>query len=140
MDLDWAVRPELARAVVAGWLIGVMVGLICLGILMIGLAREPNWAARIPKLRVSLPIFGIVAANVMMIGWTLVGVLLGFAYWARPGIAFSVGVIAVGVLGGGLYWVMRSGARGSEPLIVWSSLVVITLAFGVGMPLLAEGM
>jgi hypothetical protein len=65
-------------------------------------------------------------------------VLFGFAYWARPGVLFSVGVVAIAVLGGALYWIMRSDARGSEPMIVWSSLVLVTLAFGVAMPVLAE--
>ncbi len=140
MDLDWTLRPELARAVVAGWLTGVMIGLICLGIVMIGLARDPSWSARMPRVKVSLPVFGIIVANGMMFGWTLVGVLLGFAYAARPGLAFSVGLFALAILGGGLYWIMRSSAHGSEPFMVWGCLVVAVLGFGVGMPLLIEVM
>lgn len=140
MDLDWAARPELARAVVAGWVTGAIVGLTCLAILLIGLSRESAWATRVPHLRVGLPLLGVVAANAMLFGWTIVGVLAGFAYWARPGILYSIGLVAIGAFVGLLYWIVRSGARGSEPAVVWSSLVVVVVMFAVVMPLLAESL
>lgn len=138
MDLEWTARPELAAAVIAGWLTGVLVGLSLLTVLVIGLSREPRWWDRFPGLRVSLPVFGIIAANAMVFGWTLVGVLLGVAYAVLGTPGYSIAIVAVGMAAGAGYWIVRGEAWGMERRIVWISVGVATAAFAVVVPVVAE--
>ncbi len=128
---------DALRAILAGWITGAAIGIVNLGVTMILLAREPDPMSRFPMLKVSLPVFGIVVANVLMIGWTLVGVLLGFVYTlVTPG-AFVVGVIALGVFAGVAHFVLR-GPTAAEAKLVWPSLAIATVLFASVVPFLVE--
>jgi hypothetical protein len=128
---------EALRAILAGWVTGAAIGIVNLGVLMVLLAREREPMARFPGLKVSLPIFGVIVANVMVFGWTLVGIVLGFIYTLMSPGAFVAVVVAVGVFVGAAYGVLR-GVAASEAKFVWPSLALGTVLFASVVPFLVE--
>lgn len=128
---------DALRAILAGWVTGAAIGVVSLGAIMILLARESDPMGRFPMIRVSLPVFGIVMANVLVIGWTLVGILLGFLYTLLSPGAYIVGVIALGSFVWAAHFVLR-GSTAGETKFVWPSLVIATVLFASMVPVLVE--
>lgn len=133
---------ELAGSLLAGWIAGAVAGLTATGLLLVVAARSPSLAARLPSRR--LPLLGMVLANGLTIGLTLVGLLLGGLFYRLGGDgtggAARFGAVVLVVSGGflGLYVFVRSGLRGREAPIVVVSVAVAGVCFGVVLPWLAS--
>ncbi len=129
--------PEIARPLLAGWIMGAVVGLADTALLVIAIARSPRWPQQLSGLRVSLPIFAIAAANGMLITWTLIGLVLGAISIVvpMPKFSFAVGGAILGICG--LYAYIRGLGHRGEAQVVVGSGVMAALAFAVALPLLA---
>ena len=130
--------PEIARPLLAGWIMGAVVGLADTALLVIAIARSRRWPQQLSGLHVSLPIFAIAAANGMMICWTLIGLVLG-ALWIvvpMPKFAIGVGGAILGILG--VYAYIRGLGHRGEAQVVVGSGALAAVAFGGVLPLLAS--
>lgn len=128
-------EPSLFAAVLAGWVCGFAVALACTGYVMFGLSRMH--LRPLPDLKVSLPIFGIVAVNALVIGWTLVGIGAGVAFYATGTGRFTGGVAAAHVLLVLVYAVARGHLWSGEARVVWATLLTSLVAFAGVLPFLA---
>jgi len=129
--------PEIARPLLAGWITGAAVGLVDTALLVIAVARSPRWPEQFSQFRVSLPAFTIAAANGMLLGWTLIGLLLGAIWIVVPMPKFAIGV-AVAMLGiGALYTYVRGLGHRGEAQVVLGSGLLAAVAFAGALPLLA---
>ena len=138
MSLDGA-GLDIARTLLAGWLAGALVGLGDTALLLVILARHPGWAARLPALRVRLPILGVLAANALVIGWTLVGLLLAALALRLPMPAYAFAVAGLWAAVGLLHAFLRGGAVRDEAQFVWGTAILATAAFAVLLPWLVGG-
>lgn len=129
----------ILRPLLAGWIMGAMVGLAGTAILVVAVARSKRWPQQFTRLRVSVPVFAIVAINAMVISWTLIGLVLGALWIATPMPQFAVGVVVaiLGPIGGYLY--LRGRDHRGEAQVVIGTGGIAALAFAVGLPLLAGG-
>lgn len=128
-------EPALFAAVLAGWVCGFAVALASTGYLMLGLSR-----ARIrplPDLKVSLPIFGIIAINALVIAWTLTGIGAGVAYHLAGQPRFTAGVAALHLLAALVYAVARGRLGSGEARVVWATLSTSLGVFLGILPFLA---
>ena len=132
-----AVDPAVARALLAGWIAGAIVGLADTALLLVVLSRHPAWAQRLPGLRISLPIFGVVAVNAMLIGWTLVGIVLGALYLGAPTPAFSIAAGGGWFVLAGLYTFVRGHEGRDEAAVIWGTAALAAVAFALLLPPLA---
>ena len=135
--MSCAVAPAVARPLLAGWIAGAIVGLADTALLLVVLSRDPAWVRRLPGLRVSLPIFGVVAVNALLIGWTLVGIVLGALYLGAPMPAFSLAAAGAWFALAGLYTFVRGGRHRGEAVVVWGTATLAAGAFALLLPLLA---
>ena len=87
--------PDIVRPLLAGWILGAAIGLIETALVVIAVARSPRWPEQLSYFRVSIPAFTIAAANGMLIGWTLVGLLFGAISIVVPMPNFSAAVFVV---------------------------------------------
>lgn len=133
-----AFDPELVRPLLAGWISGAMLGLADTALLVIAISRSPGWPHQLSGLRVSLPVFSIVAINAMLIGWTLVGLLAGVLWITLPGAKFAalVGLVTVG--GMCLYAFVRGLKHRGEAVVVVGTGLMAMLAFLGVLPVLAS--
>lgn len=129
--------PGIAQPLLAGWIIGAVVGLIDTAVVVIAVARAPRWPDQLSQFRVSLPALTIAAANGMVIGWTLIGLLIGAVSIVVPMPRFAIGVAAVtlGVLA--MYVYVRGLAHRGEAQIIVGTGLIAGLGFAVVLPLLA---
>ena len=131
-------NEELAGALLAGWIAGAVAGLTSTAALLLFAARSPSFAARLPTRR--LPLLGILLANGLTFGLTLVGLLLGGLFYGFGGggsggalrFGWGVFVVVAGFLG--LYGFVRGGSRGREAPVVVVALAVAGVCFGVLLP------
>ncbi len=135
--MDELFRPEIARPLLAGWIAGAIVGLVDTAIVVIAVARSPRWPEQLAYFRVSLPALTIAAANGMLLGWTLIGLLLGAVSMLVPMPRFAIAVCAVTFAVAGLYAYVRGLDDRGEAAVVLSSLALATLAFAGVLPALA---
>lgn len=139
--MSFAVDPEVARPLLAGWIAGAIVGLADTALLLLVLSRDTAWPTRLHRLPVSLPILGVVAVNAMLIGWTLVGIVLGAIYLGAPMPAFSLAVGGGWLALAALYAFVRGGVPGGAPrgelALVWGTVALAAAAFALLLPLLA---
>ena len=128
---------DAAQTLLAGWLAGAIVGLGDTALLLVLLARHPSWAARLPAFRVRLPILGILVANGLVIGWTLVGLLMGALALkvAMPAFALIAGALWLGA--GGIHAFLR-GIRRDESVMAWGTVALAVVAFAIVLPWLAS--
>ena len=124
---------DTGRALLAGWISGAAVAFATTALVLVAVARDPAWAARINRSRLRLPILGVLVVNAMMLFWTLVGLVLGAIHLAISQPAFSVTVAAV--LGLGL--LLFAAVRGMPGWLAWSTAVVTLGSFGGLLPALA---
>ena len=135
--MDELFRPEVARPLLAGWIAGAFVGLLDTALVVIAVSRSPRWPEQLSHFRVSLPAFTIAAANGMLLGWTLVGLLLGAFWIIIPMPRFAIAVCAVTFAVAGLYAYVRGLDDRGEATVVLSSLALATFAFAGALPVLA---
>ena len=128
-------EPSLFAAVLAGWVCGFAIALASTGYLMFGLSRTR--LRPLPDLKVSLPIFGIVAINALMITWTLVGIGAGVGYHVAGPTRFTVSVIAIHALAALVYAVARGRLVSGEARVVWATLLTSLGMFLGLLPFLA---
>ena len=129
--------PEVARPLLAGWITGAIVGLADAALLVIAVTRAPGWPQQLAGFRVSLPAVAIVAVNGMLIGWTLVGLLLGALWIVVPMPRFAIGVCAVSLGIVGLYAFVRGFEHRGEARLVAGGALIATVAFAGLLPALA---
>ncbi|MFA7248438.1 MAG: hypothetical protein WC273_02285 [Dehalococcoidia bacterium] len=137
MNLAPLLNPEIARHLLAGWVTGALVGLIDTALLVIAVGRSPRWPQQLSALRVSLPALTIAAVNGMLIGWTLIGLLLGAVSISVPMPRFSILVCLVALGAAGLYAFVRGLGNRGEMLVVMGCGLVATVAFAGMLPALA---
>ncbi len=128
-------EQALFAAVLAGWVCGFAVALASTGYLMFGLSRAT--IRPLPNLRVSLPIFGIVAVNALVVAWTLAGIGAGVGYYLSGGPRFTAGVAAIHALAALVYSVARGRPGSGEARVVWATLATSLVAFAGVLPFLA---
>lgn len=129
--------PAVARPLLAGWISGAMVGLVHAALVVIAVARSPRWPDLLSNLRVSLPAFAIVAINAMLIGWTLVGLVLGAIWIVVPMPRFSIAIVLVAGGALGLYAFVRGTGRRGETMLVVACGAVAAVVFAGVLPALA---
>ncbi len=121
-----------ARVLLAGFIAGAAGGLASTAIALFALTGNAAARAHLPA-QVRFGAIGIVAANAMLFGWTLVGLVLGAVYLHAAQPAFSIGIAAACVVAlGGAAFVRR---RVTWPM--WSAALVAAMTFAVLLPLLA---
>lgn len=128
-------EPSLFAAVLAGWVCGFAVALASTGYLMFGLSRAR--LRPLPDLKVSLPIFGIVAINALVVAWTLAGIGAGVAYHLAGQARFAAGVAAVHLLAALVYAAARGRLASGEARVVWATLLTSLGTFLGLLPFLA---
>ncbi|MEX2373473.1 MAG: hypothetical protein WD800_06675 [Dehalococcoidia bacterium] len=132
-------NAEAAQALMAGWLSGATAGLAVTALVLVTASRTPALATRLP-FQGRLGILGIVAANVMVFGLSLIGLLLGTAYHETSAEAgggrfpLAVAAVIVGLVA--LYGFVRGFRRGEAPVVL-GGLALSALAFAVMLPWLA---
>lgn len=131
---------EAVQALVSGFISGAAAALASTAIMLLSMSRNAAWWVRAREhmagaSRVPLPLLGVVVVNAMMLGWTLLGLVLGAAYLSLddPGrFRFFVNIaVLVALIGAGF-------VRGRMTRPMWSTAVVAGVAFGVLLPLLAD--
>ena len=123
---------DAARALFSGFVSGAVVAFATVAIALWAMSRSVRWRTRIASLgRLPLPLVGVVIVNVAVLGWTLLGLLLGAAYIqvADP-LRFGLivhGLVLIAVLAAA--FVLR-GLNGA----IWATAIVAAFAFGVLLP------
>lgn len=133
--------PEVLRALLAGLIAGFAVALASTTIMLLVLWRDRSWFQRVPSLSVPLPVVGVIAMNGFILGWTLLGVLLGAALHrielvrpagglGSPNLVFTLVVLVATVGALGIVSFVRER-------LMWPSVAVATaaaLSFGWLLP------
>ena len=130
---------EAARALVAGFIAGAAAALATTGIALYTMSRNFGWWVSARERvagagRVPLPLLGIVVVNAMLLGWTLLGLVLGAAYLSLDDPArfrFFVNIAALVAL------IAAGFVRGRMTPVMWSTALVAAAAFGILLPALA---
>ena len=130
---------EAMRALVAGFIAGAAAALATTGMALISMSRDAAWWVRARERvagagKVPLPLLGVVVVNAMMLGWTLLGLVLGAAYDglddpARFRLFVNLAILAALVAAGFV--------RGRMTRAMWSTALVAAIAYGALLPLLA---
>jgi len=128
------IDPEVGAALLAGWISGAAVAFAAAALVLVWLSRNEGWRARFGRTNVRLPLVVIVVVNGMMLGWTLVGLMLGAVYLWMDQPAFSITVVAMLVLGLGM-WITVLGRPGWA--VLWTTGVALA-SFGGLLPLLVS--
>ncbi len=129
-----SIDPEVGQALLAGWISGAAVAFATTAIVLVVLSRDERWRARFMRTTVRLPLVGIVVINGMMLGWTLVGLMLGaVTLWTdQPGFTVAVAAMLALAL---LMWVTVVGRPGWAVL---STVAVALASFGGLLPFLVS--
>ena len=126
---------EAGRALLAGFVSGAAAAFATVAIALWSMSRSPRWRERAAGLkRLPAPLVGIVLVNGALIGWTLLGLLLGAAY-LQVGDPLRFGTIVhaialIAVLAAAFVLRRLSGA-------IWATAIVAAVAFGILLPALA---
>ncbi|MSP22449.1 MAG: hypothetical protein EXR66_05475 [Dehalococcoidia bacterium] len=132
---------EVLRALLAGLIAGSLVAFGSTAIGIVALWRNPSWFARAPSLRVPLPLVGVALVNGFLLGWTVLGMVLGAVLPAveatrpadglgSPNAAFTAAIVAASLAGLAAAVVVRG--RLGWPLN--SMVILATLSFGWLLP------
>jgi len=125
--------PDVARVLLAGWISGAAVALAGTAIVLVVLSRDDGWRERFQRTTLRLPLVGVVVVNGMMLGWTLVGLIMGGIYLGTEQPAFSITVIVLLALG----LVMWSAVRGRPGWAVLAMVGSALVSFAGLLPALA---
>ncbi len=129
---------ETLRALFAGFVAGAAAAFVTAALALRSMSRDASWLARWRRRaaaeRTPLPLLGVLLVNGLLLGWTLLGLLLGAAYLAvgdplRFGAIAHAAALAALVAAG---WVRR---RVTAPM--WAAALTAALAFGALLPALA---
>ena len=126
---------DAARALFSGFVSGAVAAFATVALALWAMSRSVRWRTRIASLgRLPLPLVGVVLVNVALLGWTLLGLLLGAAYIevADP-LRFGLivhGLVLIAVVAAAFVLRGLSGA-------IWATAIVAAFAFGVLLPALA---
>jgi hypothetical protein len=136
---------ETMRALFSGLVAGAIVAFATTTIALIAIARDPRWVLMASTVRVPLPLAGVVVVNGMMLGWTMVGLVLGAFYLAAEGSISAGGLGTTNLLfsslvTGAVVLVLAAGAyiRGRLTWPMWSTAFVAALSLGWLLPNLAR--
>lgn len=125
---------EIGRVLLAGFISGAVVAFASSAIALVSISRSMDWRARVARVeRVPLPLLGILLVNGLLLGWTLLGLMLGAIYMevADPlGFGTAVSMVALLILlaAGFIY-------RRITPSM-WGTALVAAISFGVLFPAL----
>lgn len=137
------------RALVVGFGAGVVCALATTGIAIVVLARQPFWTRppeeRPSRLRVPLPLMGVLFVNGLILLWTLLGLVLGALFLtaesrlpanglASENRAFTLAILAVC----GTVLAVGAIVFGRLPWWLWVSAAIAAGVFGWGLPNLAK--
>ena len=136
--------PDVLRALLAGLIAGSVVAFGSTAIGIAALWRNPSWLARAPNLRVSLPLVGVALVNGFLLGWTLLGLVLGAALHTiegarpadglgSPNAAFTAAMLATAAAALAATVVIR----GRPGWALTSMTLLATITFGWLLPWLA---
>ena len=126
---------DASRALFAGFVSGAAAAFATVAIALWSMSRSPRWRERAAGLeRLSAPLLGVVLVNGALIGWTLLGLLLGAVY-LQVGDPLRFGMIVhalvlIAVLAAAFVLRRLSGA-------IWATAIVAAFAFGILLPALA---
>ena len=136
---------ETMRALFSGLVAGAIVAFATTAITLIAIARDPRWILMASTVRVPLPLAGVVMVNGMMLGWTLVGLVLGAFYLAAEastptGGLGSTNVLFTSLVAGAVVLVLGAVTyiRGRVTWPMWSTALVAALSLGWVLPNLAR--
>lgn len=126
---------DAARTLFAGFVSGAVVAFATVTIALWRMSRSTRWRMRVASLgRLPLPLVGVVLVNVAVLGWTLLGLLLGAAYLqVGDPLRFGMIVHALALIAVVAAAFVLRGLSGA----VWSTAIVAAFAFGVLLPALA---
>ena len=130
---------EAGRALLAGFVAGAAAAFATSAIVLIGMSRDDAWKARwrarlAGAERLPAPLLGVALVNGLLLGWTLLGLLLGAAY-AGMGDPLRFGAVAHALALAAL--VAAGVVRGRVTAPMWGAALAAALAFGVLLPALA---
>ena len=129
-----SIDSEVGAALLAGWVSGAAVAFATSAIVLVWLSRNDGWRLRFARTTVRLPLAGVLIINGMMLGWTLVGLVLGTVYLWMDQPAFSVALAVMLSLGLGMWMTVR----GRPGWAVLSTVVVALASFGGLLPFLVS--
>ena len=136
---------ETMRALFSGLVAGAIVAFATTAIALVAIARDPRWIALASTVRVPLPLAGVVVVNGMMLGWTLVGLVLGAFYLAAEGSVPAGGLgttnlLFTSLVAGAVALVLAAGTyiRGRLTWPMWSTALIAALSLGWLLPNLAR--
>jgi hypothetical protein len=125
---------EVGRTLLAGFISGAIAAFASSIIVLVSISRSADWHIRAARVkRVSLPFLGVVLVNGLLLGWTLLGLVLGMIYVGiadplRFGTAVSM-VTLLALLAAG--FICR---RITAPM--WGTALMAAVIFGVLFPAL----
>lgn len=138
------VSADIARALLAGLVTGTAVALATGAIALVRLSRSKSWVERAPNLKVPMPLVGVAFTNITLLFFTALGLLLGAAVHAAEGSyprgwLLTSNVLFTSIVTGtvAVLLAMVAFVWGRMPWWLWSSGVVVAVAFGWALPLLA---
>ncbi len=127
---------DAGRALFSGFVSGAAAAFATVAIALWAMSRSQRWRERAAGLkRLPAPLVGVVLVNGALIGWTLLGLLLGAVY-IQVADPFRFGLIVHGLV---LIAVIAAAfvLRGLSGAI-WATAIVAAFAFGVLLPALAS--
>ena len=128
-------EAETGRALLAGFAAGAAAALATSALALVGMSRDDAWRKRLAGAeRLPAPLLGVALVNGLLLGWTLLGLLLGAAY---PGVGdpLRFGALAHALALAAL--VAAGVVRGRVTAPMWGAALAAALAFGVLLPALA---
>lgn len=133
------------RALLAGMISGTAMSFLITGFATVVLIRNQQLHQVLQKVRIPLPLIGIVLANGLILGGTMLGLLLGFVYikvkethpesgLGSPNQFFTLGVIIVVTL----LLLSASYVRRRLTVSMCGSALIVIMTFGWLLPTLAR--
>lgn len=117
-------ESETVRALVAGWFSGVGVAFITMALLLVVLVRDPKWRMIAGQSKLRFPLVGVIAINVLMLLWTLIGLVFGALYLILGQPVFSIAIAMITLIGSGIVLFVRGGFGWPACVVILTVLVL----------------